>query len=117
MKDFGETWQIHLSSLNALIMPTCMASLHKYIAPDKNEILFFCNPHSTSKRDHISVQASFDYGDTWSDENIVLLDEWSGRGYSCITSVDEQTIGVIYEGSQADMVFQKIKVDEFYQKK
>ncbi|MGO3195514.1 MAG: exo-alpha-sialidase [Sphingobacterium sp.] len=115
-KDFGKTWQQHHTSLNTLIEPTCMASLHKHRAPDNKEILFFCNPHSTSKRNNISVQASFDYGDSWA-ENIVLLDEWSGRGYSCITSVDEQTIGVIYEGSQSDMVFQKIKVDEFYQKK
>lgn len=116
-KDFGKTWQQHPTSLNTLIEPTCMASLHKHRASDNKEILFFCNPHSTSKRNNISLQASFDYGDSWPAENIVLLDQWSGRGYSCITSVDEQTIGVIYEGSQSDMVFQKIRIDEFYQKK
>jgi len=116
-RDLGETWQIHPTSLNTLIEPTCMASLHKHSTADKQEILFFCNPYSTQKRDHISVQASFDYGESWPAEKRILLDEWSGRGYSCITSVDQETIGIIYEGSQADMVFQKIPVEDFLSEK
>ena len=116
-KDLGETWEIHPTSLNTLIEPTCMASLHKHYTADKQEILFFCNPYSTQKRDHISVQASFDYGESWPVEKRILLDQWSGRGYSCITSVDQETIGIIYEGSQADMIFQKIPVKEFLSEK
>ena len=112
-KDLGVSWQNHPSSLHALIEPTCMASLYKHQGADNKEILFFCNPHSTSKRNNISLQASFDFGNSWKQANIILLDEWSGRGYSCITSIDEQTIGVIYEGSQADMVFQQIPIAEF----
>src|SRR5690606_37905856 len=112
-RDLGESWEVHSTSLNTLIEPTCMASLHKHSAADEQEILFFCNPYSTQKRDHISVQASFDFGDSWPADKRILLDQWSGRGYSCITSVDQETIGIIYEGSQADMVFQKIPVKEF----
>jgi sialidase-1 len=37
----------------------------------------------------------------------MILDEWNSFGYSCITSVDEDTIGILYEGSGAHMVFQK----------
>ncbi|MGB7526641.1 exo-alpha-sialidase [Sphingobacterium cellulitidis] len=113
--DFGKTWETHPTSLNALIEPTCMASLHKHQFKNSGttkEILFFCNPHSIANRDHITLQTSFDYGKTWPNEKHILLDEWSGRGYSCITSVDDKSIGILYEGSQSDMVFQRIPIDE-----
>ncbi len=42
----------------------------------------------------------------------ILLDEWKSRGYSCLTSIDNETIGILYEGSQSDMVFQQIKLKE-----
>ncbi len=114
-KDLGKTWTEHTTSLNTLIEPTCMASLHKHEINNSGkiqEILFFCNPHSTKNRDHITLQASFDHGQTWPSEKNILLDEWNGRGYSCITSVDENSIGVLYEGSQADMIFQRIPLKE-----
>ena len=44
--------------------------------------------------------------------HVILLDEWGGFGYSCITSVDENTIGILYEGSQSQMVFQQVKLSE-----
>jgi sialidase-1 len=55
---------------------------------------------------------SFDDGKTWPKENWLLLDEGRGRGYSSLTSIDEQHIGILYEGSQADMIFQKILLRE-----
>jgi sialidase-1 len=41
------------------------------------------------------------------------LDEGRGAGYSCLTSIDEKTIGILYEGSQAHMTFQAIDVEKF----
>ena len=49
---------------------------------------------------------------TWPEENWLLLDELGGRGYSSVTSIDDNTIGILYEGSQADMTFQKIPLEE-----
>ena len=46
----------------------------------------------------------------------IELDEGCGAGYSCITSVDDEHIGILYEGSQAHMTFQKIKIKEFLDK-
>ena len=43
----------------------------------------------------------------------MLLDELRGAGYSCITSIDKNHIGVLYEGSQCNMVFQVINIKEF----
>lgn len=114
-KDLGETWEEHPTSRKALVEPTCMASIHKhtYMQDGKQKsILLFCNPASHDKRDHITLKASFDDGNTWPSEHHILLDEWSGFGYSCITSVNENIIGVLYEGSQSQMVFQQIKLSE-----
>ncbi|HRU57475.1 MAG TPA: sialidase family protein, partial [Bacteroidales bacterium] len=55
---------------------------------------------------------SFDDGLTWPEEYYFLLDEGTGRGYSCLTSVDERTIGILYESSQADLVFESIPLEE-----
>jgi sialidase-1 len=55
---------------------------------------------------------SYDGGNTWPEEKYILLDEHSGRGYSCITSVNDSTIGILYESSQADMAFQTVSLKE-----
>lgn len=114
-KDLGNTWTEHPTSRKTLIEPTCMASLYKHSCISENKkksLLLFCNPNSISRRNNITLKVSFDDGMTWPENKWILLDELSGRGYSCITSVDAETIGVLYESSQADMVFQKIKISE-----
>lgn len=113
--DLGTTWNEHPTSRKALIEPTCMASIHRHHYREKGEeksLLLFVNPASTSKRNNITLKVSCDDGNSWPEEKQILLDELSGRGYSCITSVDEETIGILYESSQSDMVFQTIKLKE-----
>ncbi|MDF2191697.1 sialidase family protein [Paraflavitalea sp. CAU 1676] len=51
-------------------------------------------------------------GLTWVDSKKILLDEGKSRGYSCLTSIDNNTIGILYESSMADMVFQQIALKE-----
>ena len=114
-KDLGKTWEEHSTSRKALIEPTCMASIHKHIYTEggkQKSILLFCNPASYDRRDHMTLKVSFDDGNTWPSEYHILLDEWGGFGYSCITSVDENTIGILYEGSQSQMVFRQVKLSE-----
>ena len=92
-----------------------MGSLHKHVYYKngvEKSVLLFVNPESISQRNNITLKVSFDEGETWPDEKKILLDEYSGRGYSCITSVNETTIGILYESSQADMVFQTVSLDE-----
>jgi sialidase-1 len=117
--DLGESWTEHASSRNALIEPACMASLHKHEYTDKGQkksILMFSNPNSKTDRDHMTIKVSFDDGKTWPEKYWMLLDEGKGRGYSCLTSIDEQTIGILYEGSQSDLIFQKIALKELINK-
>lgn len=112
-KDLGETWTEHPSSHKALIEPTCMGSIHKHVyqtGGNSSSVLVFCNPDSKFVRSHITLKTSKDNGDSWQPK--VLLDEGKGRGYSCITSVDEHTLGVLYESSQADLIFQQIPLKE-----
>ena len=118
-KDMGQSWAVHKTSRNALPEPVCMASLYKHVykAKDgsKKNVLLFFNPNSTTKRNHLTLKVSLDDGNTWPDEKFILLDEFSGSGYSCITSVDNDTIGIIYEGSQAHLTFEKINIKEIIQ--
>ncbi len=112
--DLGESWTSHPTSRGGLIEPACMACLHKHFYHEngtKKSILVFSNPNSKTSRKHMTIKVSFDDGETWPEKYWLLLDEKKG-GYSCMTSVDEQSIGILYEGSQSDLVFQKIALKE-----
>ena len=114
-KDLGNTWEEHPTSRSVLIESTCMASIHKHVYHENGEeksILLFTNPNTKTGRHHMTIKVSFDDGKTWPEEFWMLLDEGNSRGYSCLTSVNEQTIGILYEGSRADMVFESIPLDE-----
>ena len=58
----------------------------------------------------MTVQMSLDDGKTWPKK--ILLDE-DGGAYSSLVMVDGQTLGILYESSRADMVFQTIQLQEF----
>ena len=110
--DLGNTWQMHASSITALEESTCMASLVNEQFNEYGELLLFSNPNTHSGRFNMTIKLSRDEGLTWPAVHWLLLDEGRGRGYSCMSKIDEETIGILYEGSQADMVFEKVKVSE-----
>lgn len=118
--DLGETWIEHPTSGRVLADPGCLGSLYKhvyYLNGKKQSILFFSNPNSKNRRERMTIRASFDEGMTWPEENRILLDEGISA-YSSITSVDDQTIGILYEvrepGSDGvSLTFQKIPISEF----
>lgn len=112
--DLGKTWQEHPTAHGALQEPVCMASLlrHDYTRKGKKEtLLLFSNPNSKRHRNNMTIKVSFDEGKTWSSKNI-LLDAGGSFGYSCLTSLDENTVGILYESSRAQMVFQRIPLQE-----
>ena len=61
------------------------------------------------------IKGSADRGKTWPKEHRLLLDEERGGGYSCMTMIDDKTVGILYEGSQAHMTFQRIPLREITQ--
>ena len=75
------------------------------------QVLFFSNPDSKTERSHMTIKTSTDAGLTWHGEYQVLLNTETGYGYSCMTMVDENTIGILYEGVK-ELYFQKIPVTD-----
>lgn len=114
--DLGMTWKEHESSRTALPEPVCMASLISVKAADNvlgKDILIFSNPNTTNARKNITIKISLDGGNTWAHQ--LLLDEGENWGYSCLTMVDKETIGILYESSVAHITFQCIKLKDIVQ--
>ena len=113
--DYGKTWTEHPSNRSALQEPVCMASLIKVEAKDNilaKDLLLFSNPNTTKDRKNMTIKASFDGGLTWKESNQLLLDEDYGWGYSCLTMIDKETVGILYESSVAHMTFQALKLKD-----
>ena len=88
-----------------------MASIIATYLKGSRKVLFFSNPASKTKRNHITIKTSFDNGLTWPEENQIELYENSTYGYSCLTRIDAEYLGILYEGN-AELYFQKIPVNE-----
>ncbi len=110
-RDLGRTWTEHPTSRKALRESVCMASLIA-VKADENvlgrHILLFSNPDTVRGRNHITIKASLDDGMTWKEVNQLLLDEDEGWGYSCLSMIDAETVGILYESSVAQITFQAI---------
>ena len=123
--DLGINWKTHESSGKVLVEPGCMGSLlhiGKMQNILKKELLLFSNPDfeterpSMSSRRNLTIKVSLDGGLNWPDRYRINLDEEQGWGYSCLTQIDDRTIGILYEGSTAQMVFQRIQLEELIDK-
>lgn len=113
-KDFGKSWTEHATSYNALPDPVCMASIIKAKVKVKGvmkDVLFFSNVNSSSTRMNMTIKASLDLGETWLPANQLLLDERRSFGYSALTKIDDNTIGIIYEGNR-DLYFIRVPVSD-----
>lgn len=108
-KDLGTTWAKHKTDHSALPEPVCMASLISHTTDDGQHLLVFSNPRSKKHRKQMTVQFSFDDGNSWPREHHVLLDE-AGGAYSSLVIIDDTTVGVLYESSQADLVYQLVPI-------
>lgn len=123
--DLGVNWQQHPSSGHELTEPGCMGSI-LHVWADRNilekNIFLFSNPNTPATRPamygrkNITIKASPDAGITWPSEYQINLDEEQGWGYSCLTQIDKETIGILYEGSTAQMVFQQIQLKDLLTK-
>ena len=119
-KDLGMTWKEHESSRTALREPVCMASLISVKAQDNilgKDLLIFSNTDSSTERKNMTIKISTDGGLTWPKEYQLLLDEGTTWGYSCLTMVDKEHIGILYESSVAHMAFQRISLKDIIKTK
>ena len=117
-RDMGQTWQKHSTSETTLIEPrACMASLFRPFPdgriPERN-LLLFSNPDSTLRRERLTIKASRDLGTTWQPQHQILLDEGVSAGYSCMTRIGSDHIGILYEGSQSHLTFQRVPIEDLF---
>jgi len=119
-EDLGETWTQHpTSGRGTFNMTGCMSSILRYSSTKNGQdkdILLFSGPADGGKkrRSHMSIRYSLDEGKTWSTP--YLLDELGGA-YSCLSLIDNgegklKDIGIIYEGSQSNMTFERLTLKE-----
>ncbi|HRI19516.1 MAG TPA: exo-alpha-sialidase [Panacibacter sp.] len=113
--NMGASWTEHSTSYNTLPDPVCMGSLIKAkvnVNGSLKDVLFFSNPNtSAAPREKITIKASLDLGQTWLPANQLLIDERQCYGYSSLTKIDDNTIGILYEGTK-DLYFVKVPVNE-----
>lgn len=108
--DLGGNWTVHSSDHHSLPEPVCMASLISHKLKDGRTVLFFSNPNHKSKRRNMTVRMSLDDGKTWPKH--VVLDR-DGGAYSSLVMVNRDTLGILFESSRADLIFQTIGLGEF----
>lgn len=112
--NLGTSWTEHVTSYNTLADPVCQGSLIKAKVNVKGvmkDVLFFSNPNTSSGRYNITIKASLDLGETWLPVNQALIDERQCYGYSSLTKIDDNTIGILYEGTK-DLYFVKVPVTD-----
>ncbi len=95
-RDLGRTWTEHSTSRKALPEPVCQASILRVEHKKHGPLLFFANPPQVRGRHHMTIKVSDDEGVTWPDKRHTLIDERT-TAYSCLTRVDEEHIGLVYE--------------------
>ncbi len=118
-KDMGQTWEEHPTSRKALPEPVCNACLISVRANQSvagKDMLIFCNPDSTHGRHHMSLKVSFDDGMSWPPQYHMLLDAGNSAGYPSMSLIDKETLGVLYEGSRANLTFQRIRIRDLVTK-
>jgi sialidase-1 len=96
--DGGTTWSV-LAQDPTLTCPRCEASLLRYAFADEprgsgKSVLLFCNPAGPG-RSHLTLRASLDEGATWPHARLLHADP--GPGYTSLTVLPDDRIGVFYE--------------------
>lgn len=115
--DLGKTWKMHPTDRKALNEPVCMASLIRTEHKELGSLLLFSNPNTPRPgkkrgRYDMSFKVSDDEGMSWPEKWHTLYDSRPCAGYSCMTMVDEDHVGVLYEGVGKQMFFLKVPLKE-----
>lgn len=108
--DGGMTWSEPAFDA-ALIESACQASLVRWAWPEQGgkSVLLFANPASTSRRERMTVRASFDEGRTWPESRLI---DPGPVAYSCLARLPDGRIGLVYERGPYDaIVFTSLTLD------
>lgn len=111
-KTGGQSWDtVYLDK--QLPDPICQGSMLD-IKYKKKHIILFSNPNSQTKREKMTIRASWDDGKTW--ETAFLVDE-GASAYSDLVEIDKKHIGIAYErGNKGGIVFKSLSRKEILNK-
>ena len=56
----------------------------------------------------MALKLSPDLGETWPAQSELRLDSGQSAGYPALTMIDDETVGVLFEGSRAHMTFMRV---------
>ena len=74
--------------------------------------MLFANPNSVERREKHTIKVSFDDGMSWPESHHYLLDNYTGFGYPSLVQIDDQHIGIVFEGSRSHIMFMKLTIEE-----
>ena len=112
--DGGETWsEIHHAP--QLVESICQGSLIQYGKYNAADMYLFSNPSVPYDRTHMTIKASFDECQTWSNSKLI----YSGpSAYSCLTKLPNGNVGLFFESGEESpydkMVFTSFNPDELF---
>jgi sialidase-1 len=107
--DGGATWSDQQHD-PALVEPICQASIRRARWPEQGSpgVLLFSNPADPEKRRRMTVRASHDEGQTWSEERVLFA---GSAAYSCLVSLSPEAAGCLYEADDyGRILFDRFKV-------
>ncbi|MCU0373416.1 MAG: glycoside hydrolase, partial [Ignavibacteria bacterium] len=94
--------------------PNCMASLiaaEVDVSGTRKKVLFFSNPADKNSRVNLTIKASLDEGKSWPSDYHFPVRQEEGYGYSCLTMIDDNSIGILFEG-RGDLIFRKVLLND-----
>lgn len=110
-RDLGRSWEEHPTSGKALVEPVCMGSLISTHYKGQDWLLFANPAVPKGPRRRLTLKASSDQGMSWPEQHHFLLNADNSYGYSCLSMIDSETVGILYEGL-GGLYFQRIRMEE-----
>ena len=114
--DGGATWS-EISHDPQLVESRCQASILKFGEFKDQQMQLFTNPAVPNGRTHITIKASFDDCQSWSNSKLIYA---GPAAYSCLTKLANGKIGLFFEAGKdhpyEKMVFVSFDADEIFKK-
>lgn len=107
----GEIWDTTYFDKN-LPDPVCQASILTIGRKKGKNILAFCNPAVSNRRDSLTLRISFDNGVTWRKNFLIYKNpqQKDAAAYSDLVVISKKVIGVLYEqDNYSKIVFTRVK--------
>ena len=113
-KDGGESWS-EVKNAPQLTESICQASIIEYGQYQDDKMYLFSNPDVPFSRSNMTIKASFDDGNSWSNSKLIFA---GPSAYSCLTKLPDGNIGILFEAGEEhpyeEIVFASFHPDEVF---